>query len=109
MHLTTRKQGKGKRMKLRNRAIGMLGALTLLTGSTVFAQTARPSGSGKGTITVTAIGKKDSAPPQLSKDDVQLTVNKERKQIVGWNKADGLGLAILIDDSLDTSAGEPME
>jgi len=34
-------------------------------------------------------------------------VNKERKQVAGWEKADALGLAILIDDSLDsTVAGQ---
>jgi hypothetical protein len=83
----------------------MLSALLALTGSAVFgAETSNADSSGKATITVTAIGKKDSAPPAVSKDDVQLVVNKQRKQVAGWDKADGLGLAILIDDALDTSA-----
>jgi hypothetical protein len=60
--------------------------------------------AGKAAITVTAIGKKDAAPPSVSKNDVQLTVNKERKQAAGWEKGDSLALAILIDDALDTSA-----
>lgn len=81
-----------------------LGA-ALLTVLSVFAvETPAPPAGGKSTITVTAIGKKDSAPPAIKKDDVQLTVNKERKQVADWSKSDSLGLAILIDDSLDTSA-----
>src|SRR5436305_4294367 len=92
-------------MNAKTRATSVLATLAMLIcGTALLAETAKPGETGKATITVTAIGKKDAAPPQLSKDDVQLTVNKERKQIVGWNKAEGLGLAILIDDSLDTSA-----
>jgi hypothetical protein len=83
----------------------LLAALLALTCSaTLMAETPTTGSSGKATITVTAIGKKDSAPPAISKDDVQLTVDKQRKQVAGWEKADGLGLAILIDDALDTSA-----
>jgi len=62
-----------------------------------------PEGGGKATITVTAIGKKDTAPAAISKDDVQLTVRNERKQIAGWAKGDSLTLGILIDESLDTT------
>jgi len=62
-----------------------------------------PEGGGKATITVTAIGKKDTAPAAISKDDVQLTVRNERKQIAGWAKGDSLALGILIDESLDTT------
>jgi hypothetical protein len=64
------------------------------------AEAPSPVAPGKAKITVTAIGKKD-APPAISKDDIQLTVNKERKQIADWQKGDALGLAILIDDSVD--------
>jgi hypothetical protein len=53
------------------------------------------------TMTVTALGKQDAGPPSITKDDVQLTVSNERKQIASWTKADKLYLAILIDDSLD--------
>jgi hypothetical protein len=67
------------------------------------AQTPNPA-AGRATITVTAIGKKDAAPPSVSKNDVQVTVNKERKQVAGWEKGNSLTLAILIDDALDTSA-----
>jgi len=85
--------------------IGMLVALVALSCSaTLVAETPKPAAAGTATITVTAIGKKDAAPPAISKDDVQLTVGKERKQIAAWEKGDSLGLAILIDDSLDTGA-----
>src|SRR6476620_9433681 len=67
-----------------------------------------PAVGGRATITVTAIGKKDSTPPSISKDDVQLSVGKERKQVAGWNKGDSLALAILIDDALDSSVGSQM-
>lgn len=59
---------------------------------------AEPRGS---TITITVTGKKE-APPAVVKDDVQLSLGKERKQVGGWVKAEKLYLAILIDDSLDS-------
>jgi hypothetical protein len=77
--------------------------VALVCSATLLAETPNPAVAGNATITVTAIGKKDTAPPPLSKDDIQLSVNKERKQVAGWEKADSLGLAILIDDSLDTT------
>ena len=84
---------------------GLLAAgLTLAFSAVVLAEAPKPDASGKATITVTAIGKKDVAPPAVSKDDVQLSVNKERKQVAGWSKGDELALAILIDDSIDSSA-----
>jgi hypothetical protein len=84
-----------------SRLLGVLVALACT--ARLGAETPKPVAPGKATITVTAIGKKNVPPPAVSKDDVQLTVNKERKQIANWEKADGLGLAILIDDSLDQS------
>jgi hypothetical protein len=60
-----------------------------------------PAESGTAKITVTAVAKKD-APPSVSKDDVQFSLSKERKQIAQWTKAEKLYFAILIDDSLDT-------
>lgn len=82
----------------------LIAVLAVTCTSVALAQTPKPAASGKAAITVTAIGKKDAAPPSVSKDDVQLTVNKERKQVAGWSKDAPLALAILIDDSLDTSA-----
>ena len=80
-----------------------LGGLLLLSPGSVNAQT-KPAGSGTVTFTVTAVGKKESAPP-IGKDDVQLFQGKERKQIGDWKKEDQLYLAILIDSSIDTGAG----
>jgi VWFA-related protein len=63
--------------------------------------------SGGTTFTVTAVGKKNTVPPELKKDDVQLHSGKERLQIADWRREDTLRLAILIDDSLDpTVAGQ---
>jgi VWFA-related protein len=72
-------------------------ALGLLAGSAIAA------GPGNVTITVTAVGKKNINPPAIKKDDVQLYVNKERTQVVDWTKGEKLYLAVLIDDSLDSS------
>jgi hypothetical protein len=91
-------------MNARTRTTILLGSLVALgCSATLLAQTPKPA-AGRATITVTAIGKKDAAPPSVSKDDVQVTVNKERKQVAGWEKGNSLTLAILIDDALDTSA-----
>jgi hypothetical protein len=63
--------------------------------------------AGNATFTVTAVGKKDADVSNIPKDDVQLFQGKDRKQIGDWKKGDSLYLAILIDDSLDSSvAGE---
>jgi hypothetical protein len=77
-------------------------ALALLLGGALPAQT-KSSSSGMTTFTVTAVGKKESAPP-ISKDDVQLFQGKDRRQIGDWKKGDQLYLAILIDNSIDTGA-----
>jgi hypothetical protein len=87
------------------RRAGLLMGLAVFSVSSVLlAETPAPATGGKSTITVTAIGKKDMPPPSVGKDDVQLMVGKENKQVAGWNKSDSLGLAILIDDALDTNA-----
>jgi hypothetical protein len=81
-------------------------ALLLLFSLSTFGQS-KPSqnaGGGMATFTVTAVGKKQEAPP-ISKDDVQLLQGKERKQIADWKKGEQLYLAIVIDDSIDTTAG----
>lgn len=61
--------------------------------------------AGNATFTVTAVGKKDADVSNIPKDDVQLFQGKDRKQIGDWKKGDTLFLAILIDDSIETSAG----
>jgi hypothetical protein len=86
-----------------SRSAAILGALVALTCSAALvAQTPNSALAGKAIITVTAIGKKNAPPPPVSKNDIQLTVNKERKQVAAWEKGDSLTLAILIDDSLES-------
>src|SRR5260370_3570868 len=63
--------------------------------------------AGNATFTVTAVGKEGDGVASTPKDNVQLFQGKDRKQIGDWKKDDSLYLAILIDDSLDsTVAGE---
>lgn len=64
---------------------------------------ARAAGPEGVTLTVTAVGKKDTTPPPVTKEDVQFYLNKERTQIANWRKGEELQLAVLIDDSLDTT------
>src|SRR5215813_1567126 len=67
-----------------------------------FAVPARAAESGT-TFTITAVGKKNTAPPELKRDDLQLRSGKERLQIADLRREETLRLAILIDDSLDAS------
>jgi hypothetical protein len=53
------------------------------------------------TATVTAVGKKNTQPPPIKKDDVELYKGKERLQVADWRKGETLFLAVLIDDSLE--------
>jgi len=85
------------------RSGAFLATLLLVSTANTFAQN-QSAGSSTTTFTVTAVGKKQEAPP-ISKDDVQLFQGKERKQIADWKKGEDLYLAILIDDSIDTTAG----
>jgi VWFA-related protein len=79
----------------------VLGALLLVSVEFSNAQT-KAAAAGTTTFTVTAVGKKGTV-PALNRDDIQLFQGKERKQILDWTKGDQLALAILIDDSVDSS------
>jgi hypothetical protein len=79
----------------------LAGALVFLLAST--ASNAAAAGPESVTMTVTAVGKKDMAAPAVAKDDVQFFLNKERTQIADWRRGEKLYLAVLIDDSLDSS------
>jgi hypothetical protein len=61
------------------------------------------AGPGTVTMTVTAVGKKNTSPPVVTRDDVQLYLNKERTQIADWKHGGKLYLAVVIDDSLDNT------
>ena len=82
------------------RVARMLGGLALAFG--LFVANAVATGPGTVTMTVTAVGKKDTSPPLVTKDDVQLYLNKERTQVADWKHGGKLYLAVLIDDSLDS-------
>src|ERR1700674_1283808 len=78
-----------------------IGAQALVLGLIVTGAVA--AGPGTVTMTVTAVAKKGSNVPAVTKDDVQLFLNKERTQIADWKRGEKLYLAVLIDDSLDSS------
>ena len=77
----------------------MIVALVLV--SELFVANVRAAAPGTVTMTVTAVGKKNTSPPVVTKDDVQLYLNKERTQIADLKHDGKLYLAVLIDDSLD--------
>lgn len=53
------------------------------------------------TTTVTAVGKKNTQPPAIKKEDIQLYQGKEKVQVADWRRGETLFLAVLIDDSLE--------
>jgi VWFA-related protein len=85
------------------------GALLLVASVAVFGLLTAapvPAATDAVTMTVTAVGKKQSPPP-IKKDDVELFQGKERMQVADLRRGDSLFLAILIDDSLEPQvAGE---
>ena len=90
------------RMKDKRGRMGLLAgslALALAFSATQVAAAV----SGDVTLTVTAVAKKNATTPALAPGDVQLFVNKERTQIANWRRGETLYLAVLIDDSLDSS------
>jgi hypothetical protein len=78
----------------------IFGALTLVVG--FFARNAFAAAPGTVNLTVTAVGKKDTSPPLVTKDDVLFFLNKDRTQVADWKHGEKLYLAVLIDDSLDS-------
>jgi hypothetical protein len=82
---------------------GLLGAILILLSTGLAQAQTTPAVGGNVIFTVTAVSKKDTVPP-ISKDDVQLSFGKEKKQIGDWKKGDSLFLTILIDDSIDSTA-----
>jgi VWFA-related protein len=76
-------------------------AFGLLAATTLPAAAAEPPATEAVTMTVTAVGKKQTTPPAIKKEDVNLFQNKERAQIANLRRSDSLYLAILIDESLN--------
>jgi len=90
--------------KLGSIRIGLsFGLLTLIVG--FFATSAVAAGPGTVNLTVTAVGKKDTSPPLVTKEDVLFFANKGRTQVADWKHGEKLYLAVLIDDSLDSGIG----
>src|ERR1700733_13159653 len=79
------------------------GTNILLTGALAFAGlTAGPTRAAEPvTTTVTAVGKKNTQPPPIKKDDVEIYQGKERLQVADWRRGETLFLAVLIDASLE--------
>ncbi len=80
----------------------LLAAMALATVMPLAAKAAE-AGSTAVTMTVTAVDNKDTQPPAIKKDDVQLYRGKERVQVADWKRGETLYLALLIDDSLESS------
>jgi hypothetical protein len=81
----------------------LLAAMALAAAAVPLASKAAATDAPVVTMTVTAVAKKDKQPPPLTKDDVQLYQGKERIQLADWRRGDALFLAVLIDDSLESS------
>lgn len=81
----------------------MLLAAMALAATMPFAPKANAADSAAVTMTVTAVDNKDTQPPPIKKDDVQLYQGKERVQVADWKRSEKLYLALLIDDSLESS------
>src|SRR5258708_32489921 len=93
------------RKRITNHVVSLLGALAIALG--LFAPGAIAAGPGNVTITVTAVGKKDTIPPAVTKDDVQLFLNKERTQGAGWTQSEKVDPSVVIDDSLGKNVATP--
>lgn len=68
-----------------------------------FSPRAAAADSPAATMTVTAVDNKNAMPPELKKDDVHLYQGRELVQVADWKRSQKLYLALLIDDSLDSS------
>lgn len=86
--------------------------LLLLLGWTSLpgeSQEANPASGKDVNVTVTALRRGSNAPAKLNADDIFVYQNNVRRPVVRWIQAtgqnSGLDLAILIDESLDTSIG----
>ncbi|HTQ61881.1 MAG TPA: hypothetical protein VMI32_16785 [Candidatus Solibacter sp.] len=80
----------------------VLAVLALAVSLPLTAEAAASDSAGV-TFTVTAVDNKNGMPPELKKDDVHLYQSKEQVQIADWKRSQKLYLAILIDDSLETT------
>jgi hypothetical protein len=80
-----------------------LAAMALAAAAVPLTSKAAATDAPAVTMTVTAVAKKDKQPPPLTKDDVQLYQGKEKVQVADWKRGETLYLAVLIDDSLEST------
>jgi VWFA-related protein len=73
-----------------------------IAGLGLMAAAPTPAAGEAGTVTVTAVAKKNATPPPIGKEDVQVFQGKQRMQVADWTRGESLFLAILIDDSLSS-------
>jgi hypothetical protein len=92
-----------KNLKWKGTGTVLLAAMALAAAAVPLTSKAAATDAPVVTMTVTAVAKKDKQPPPLTKDDVQLYQGKERIQLADWKRGDALFLAVLIDDSLESS------
>ena len=90
------------RMKIKMSGVALLTA-TLVAVLAFTPANVVGAAQGNVSLTVTAVGKKDMAAPAVNREDVQFFLNKERTQIANWHRGEKLFLAVLIDDSLDST------
>src|ERR1700693_2853093 len=95
-HQTEEKSEEMKTMSKQRPSILLAVALTVASFTATAVRAAEPV-----TTTVTAVGKKNTPPPPIKKEDVELYKGKERLQVADWRKGETLFLAVLIDDSLE--------
>lgn len=88
--------------KLQWKGALLLAAMTVAAAMPLATKAAAANSSAV-SMTVTAVGKKDTQPSALKKDDVQLYQGKEKLQVADWKRGETLYLAVLIDDSLESS------
>ena len=84
-----------------SRIVLTIAALAVAFGPFVKSGVAAETGAVN--LTVTAVGKKDTSAPIVTKDDVLFFVHKERTQIADWKHGEKLYLAVVIDDSLSSA------
>lgn len=84
-------------------------AALLATALPLRAQAQTASSSVPVTTVVTVLGPKYTAPPAISKDDVNVYEGKVKREVTGWIPAQGdkaaLELAIVIDEACNTDLG----
>jgi VWFA-related protein len=90
-----------------NKNIQWKGSLLLAALAVAAVMPLAPKAAAAGTepvsLTVTAVGKKETQPAALKKEDVQVYEGKEKVQVADWKRGETLFLAVLIDDSLESS------